>query len=595
MALSGSYTYNFASYFWLRLDWTGTQRVSGNYTDVTAKLYFGGRGHTVSSGTRPGSITIDGTKYSLTAPTVQKNRDQTILLFQATKRVYHNADGTKSFALTASIDLKLTLSGTYYGTVTVPTQRYTLNTIPRASQPSLSASTTTMGNAVTIYTNRASSSFTHTLRYAFGSASGTIATGVGTSRTWTIPLSLANQLPNSTSGSGYIYCDTYSGSTKIGTKSVKFTATVPSSVKPTFTTVTHSEYVSNVNTVVGKYVQGLSRLSLAITGAAGVYGSTIKSYQITFEGTNYNSQSATSAVIKGSGDLTITGKVTDSRGRSASKSVTVNVLPYAAPKITTFGLQRCNEDGSDNALGEYVKVTRTGSVSSLVNVTERNTLTYRIKTKARDSSTWTTKKEQTITGISLTGSDIIGGYLAASSYDFRLEIVDKFKTSIALNVLPSAEVPMSWGKEGIGVGKIWEQGALDVGGDVYINNALAGYVVESGSNANGRWIRFSDGTQICWHYFGPVTLDIDDLQSGIYRSALQEHAFPVPFIEPPAIAVSQSTPGSFGTWLVGGCTSGSAGRSKWRYRALRMTSGTDVNIQSVGMFAIGWWKELEES
>ena len=497
MALSGSYTYNFASYFWLRLDWSGTQSVSGNYTDVTAKLYFGGSGYTVSSGTRPGSITIDGTKYNLTAPTVQKNRGQTILLFQATKRVYHNADGTKSFALTASIDLKLTLSGTYYGTVTVPTQTYTLDTIPRASQPSLSASSRNFGQSVTIYTNRASSSFTHTLRFAFGSTSGTIATGVGTSYSWTIPTNLMNQIPNATSGKITIYCDTYSGSSKIGTKSVQLTATVPSSVVPTFDTISHSEYVSDVASKVGKYVQGLSRLSLAITGAAGVYGSTIKSYQITFEGTNYNSQSATSAVIKGSGDLTITGKVTDSRGRSASKSVTVNVLPYAAPKITTFGLQRCNEDGSDNALGEYVKVTRTGSVSSLVNVTERNTLTYRIKTKARDSSTWTTKKEQTITGISLTGSDIIGGYLAASSYDFRLEIVDKFKTSIALNVLPTAEVPMSWSKEGIGVGKIWEQGALDVGGDVYINNALAGYVVESGSNANGRWIRFSDGTQMC--------------------------------------------------------------------------------------------------
>lgn len=118
-----------------------------------------------------------------------------------------------------------------------------------------------------------------------------------------------------------------------------------------------------------------------------------------------------------------------------------------------------------------------------------------------------------------------------------------------------------------------------------------GFIIEDfGSNDNGSWVRWSNGLQICWHYFGPVTLDIDDLQSGIYRSALQEHAFPVPFIEPPAIAVSQSTPGSFGTWLVGGCISGSAGRSKWRYRALRMTSGTDVNITSVGMFAIGWWK-----
>ena len=97
----------------------------------------------------------------------------------------------------------------------------------------------------------------------------------------------------------------------------------------------------------------------------------------------------------------------------------------------------------------------------------------------------------------MTGNDIIGGCLATTSYDFRLEITDKFKTSVAINTLPTAKVSMSWSKEGIGVGKIWEQGALDVGGDVYINNALAGYVVESGVNSNGDYVRFSNGLQIC--------------------------------------------------------------------------------------------------
>jgi len=130
---------------------------------------------------------------------------------------------------------------------------------------------------------------------------------------------------------------------------------------------------------------------------------------------------------------------------------------------------------------------------------------------------------------------------------------------------------------------------------LFMNNNQAAVIIDQGSNDNGFYVRWSNGLQICWHYFGPVTLDIDDLNAGVYRSALQEHTFPVPFIESPAIAVSQSTPGNLGTWLVGGCTSGSAGRSKWRYRALRMTSGTDVKIQSVGMIAIGRWKELEES
>jgi hypothetical protein len=542
MALSGTITKTINSYFYLKITWSATQSTSTNKSTVTAKLYFGGSGYTsAGSVQKEVSITIDGTKYTSTSA-VTKSRGQELLLMTASKAISHNADGTKSFSMSGYAALQLTLSGTYYGTVSLDSTTFTLNTIPRASTPTLSASTTAMNSSVTIYTNRASSSFTHTLRYAYGSASGTIATGVGTSYAWTIPLSLANQIPNNVSGSGYIYCDTYSGSTKIGTKSVKFTATVPSSVKPTFTTVTHSEYVSNVNTVVGKYVQGLSRLSLAITGAAGAYSSTIKSYAITFNGATTNTKTQTSGIIKSSGNLTITGKVTDSRGRTASKNVTVNVLPYTAPKITGFSLQRCNADGTPDVMGEYVKVTRTGSVSSLVNGTEKNTLTYRIKSKARSDSTWTTKKEQTISGISLTGNDIIGGCLATTSYDFRLEITDKFKTSVAINTLPTAEVPMSWSKTGVGVGKIWEQGALDVGGDVYINNALAGYIVESGSNSNGDYAKFSNGTMICTlsKVVTNIATTISTIQGlTIYRSG--EHlvwTFPAKFTTLPSVSMT---------------------------------------------------------
>jgi hypothetical protein len=60
-----------------------------------------------------------------------------------------------------------------------------------------------MGNSVTVSTNRASSSFTHSLYYQIGSGGwNTIGTGIGTSKSWTVPLSLANSTPNSTSLSG---------------------------------------------------------------------------------------------------------------------------------------------------------------------------------------------------------------------------------------------------------------------------------------------------------------------------------------------------------------------------------------------------------
>ena len=101
-----------------------------------------------------------------------------------------------------------------------------------ATQPSLSAATVEMGKSVTINTPAVNSAYRHTLRYAFGGASGTIATGIASSVSWTPPVSLANQIPSATAGSGTIYCDTYSGSTLLGTKSVSITLTVPGSVVP---------------------------------------------------------------------------------------------------------------------------------------------------------------------------------------------------------------------------------------------------------------------------------------------------------------------------------------------------------------------------
>ena len=79
-----------------------------------------------------------------------------------------------------------------------------------SSQPSMSATTVPMGSAVTIYTNRQSALATHTLRYSFFSVNETISTGVTDSVSWTPPVSLASQLPSSTSGWGTLMCDTYS-------------------------------------------------------------------------------------------------------------------------------------------------------------------------------------------------------------------------------------------------------------------------------------------------------------------------------------------------------------------------------------------------
>ena len=202
-----------------------SQNVSNNCSNVSVyvRSWRDNSGYTTyGSGTC--YCKINGTTYSAAISPSQKITDSGINLFSKTLDIYHNNDRTKTLTCSAWIDMNTPLSSSE--------QSYSqnLSTIPRASKPTLSSSSVTMGNSVTIYTNRASSNFTHSLYYKIGSNSKvSIGTGIGTSKSWTVPLSLANNTPNSTSLSVKLWLETYNGSTYIGTNSVSLTANVPSS------------------------------------------------------------------------------------------------------------------------------------------------------------------------------------------------------------------------------------------------------------------------------------------------------------------------------------------------------------------------------
>jgi|LSQX01.1.fsa_nt_gb hypothetical protein len=595
MALSGSITQPFQTWWQLVLEWSATQSIANNTSTITANLYLESLGGYIISGSvnKTAHITIDGTTYTKTDCNINLSVGQKKLLFTANRTISHNPDGTKTFTLKGDCQINATLGGVYVGTVYLPQKSFTLNTIPRASSIS-SFPNFTIGENFTVTISRASSSFTHDLTLKVGTATIKTVTGVATS--YTFSLSQAEQdiiyaaTPNSTKATVTLFCQTKSGSSNVGPPvSKNATATVPASVVPTFDAIIHSEYVQDVAQKIGKYVQSLSRLNLEITGAQGAKFSTIKSYQIDFDGVSYNARTATSAAIKGSGNLTVTGKVTDSRGRTATKTVTVNVLPYAPPQITEFSLQRCNEDGTPNLIGEYVRVERVGSVSSLLNVTEKNSLTYRIKCKERGGSDiWATVKEETISGVSLTGADVISDFPITKSYDFILEISDQFNTTFTLGVLSTGTVPLSLSPHGIGVGKVWQRGVLDVLGEIFCNDGeMDGLVpvVESGSNSNGSYIKWSNGLQICW--IPSITLTY--VHTGLLRARWDY----------PAEFKFGSTPAGFANPIdyapvASARTSGTVVdcAASFCFVSASNSSGTfeESNTWNFQAVAIGWWK-----
>lgn len=374
--------------------------------------------------------------------------------------VEHNSDGQKQITFEAII------SGSSYGVYAQRSDTFTLTRIPRASTPTVSG--TTIGSAMTITTNRADSSFTHTLTYKIGSLSGTIASSVGASTTWTIPASLANAIPNATTGTLTITCVTYNGSTNIGSKSITCTISVPSSYKPSISSIALSEAVSGLASKFGCYVQGKSKISGTVT-ASGSYSSTITAYKITINGATYTSKTFTTGVLNTTGSNTCSVTVTDSRGRTATSSTTFTVVAYSNPYITTFSVVRCNSAGTADENGAYARVVIKGGVSG---VNSKNTYGYKLEYRKTGGSSYTTYSisnsaytiDKTYTNIAVDTD---------SSYEFVLTISDYFTSTPRTVPLGSVFQLVNYNASGKGlaIGKVSEGDKFECGMDAEFTNA----------------------------------------------------------------------------------------------------------------------------
>lgn len=451
MASSGSFSGSIHSgHYVLRVDWTQTKNVSANTSTITANVYLVNDWRLNISGRSDNSVTIDGTLQTFTSPSIDGSG--TTLLGTISRTVNHASDGSKSLTISAVFNIRATLSGTYYDSITA-SATITLDSIPRAS--SVSAANGTMGSALTISITRASTAFTHTLTYTFGNTSGTIATKTtSTSVSWTPPLTLANQIPNATSGVCTITCTTYNGSTSVGSKTCTMTLSVPTSVKPTITSLTAARVDGTVPSSWGIYVQTKSKATLTINGAAGSYGSTIKSYSISGGGYSSTASTLTTGFLNTSGTITFTATVTDSRGRtSAAATVSISVTAYAPPYFNSVLSQRCLSTGTLNDDGTYIRGLASYGYSTCGG---KNTLTRSVAYKKTSATAWTSAGVSFSSGTAFTFGG--GAISTETSYDIRYTLTDAFGSISVQDIVSTASVVMDFksGGKGVAVGKVSE-------------------------------------------------------------------------------------------------------------------------------------------
>ncbi len=344
-----------------------------------------------------------------------------------------------------------------------------------ATQPTFTPDPASAGSAIAISLPRTNQLYTHDLIFAFGSqAAQPIVSGAGVTHSWTPPLSLLSEIPNATSGQLQIGAYTKQGSTTIGYRQVNGTLVAPASVKPTCSGVSVLDLNGTVASVVGKPVQGLSRMRLTVSGA-GIYGSTIKSAEAILQGVRV--ASGGEVAVTSSGPVPVSASVTDSRGRVGTWASTLEVLPYEQPKATgPILVRRCNSTGVYQEDGTYLRVDVSAAVKSLVNGTERNSGTIRIGTRERGSAGGYTPRNVITFPLNYGSWFLISGgsiYAANKSWDVLLTIEDKLTaTSYAIPVGTAKSVFHITKNGNVAIGKRWEQGAVDVGGPVYAENML---------------------------------------------------------------------------------------------------------------------------
>lgn len=329
------------------------------------------------------------------------------------------------------------------------------------SIPVADKTTYALGETLRISIQGAGSGRTHTLTYKIGEDVVRTVTDVGASDSYALPLDLANYITTSTSATMTIVCETFMDGTSQGTASTTAGITVPESVKPTISSVTAAETVSGwPSTLSGKWVQGVSKPQLTIT-ASGAYGSSIARYSTTLNNQTVQGAAPKFGQLSASGNLVATTTVTDTRGRTATYSLTLTVLAYAPPQISGFQISRCDESGNYQDSGTYARISAVVSISSLEGL---NTFWARPDYKANGSASWITsgaKIADGATSLNITNQLLgFGGIFdEMTGYNFRLYVVDALTTSIAYNELPTRAIVWDVSSSGRSIGIGVEAGA----------------------------------------------------------------------------------------------------------------------------------------
>lgn len=272
---------------------------------------------------------------------------------------------------------------------------------------------------------------------------------------------------------------TYNKADIVGTHEVYAFGSISEEIKPSISHIRVSEAVLGLASQFQGYVQSKSRLNVTIEATAGT-GSSIASYQTAIGNHKYSGNEFTTNELQDSGEVTVAVTVTDSRGRSDTLSLDIDVFAYDIPQVSVFNAVRCNSGGVADIYGSYVKLNVNASISP---VNDKNNKLFKIEYKKKTDTVWSTLATYSAGYEYVLTDKVYSGFSTDYAYDLRLTCTDFFVNGVKVALIPSgfAMIDLNDSGKGMAIGGVSTKDALEIFLPIYdrfdttIGNGLARY------------------------------------------------------------------------------------------------------------------------
>lgn len=547
------------------------------------------------------TVTIDGTNYTGSIPEYTPSVSGTSLKRITGIPIPHQTDGTKTINL--SFNVKDNTGASYTCGNASKSGTLTLTNIPRGSilgdidNFNLLDS---QGNPTIISLNitKYIDTFYDELNIKIDNTLIKTYSDIKNNDSITFTTQELNQIYNLSKNSNNVplsfilttYADS-SKETQIGNSSIKTPFGIITNANPIFTDFNYQDINPKTSALSNNVILGYSTLSVSIPTskkAIAQKSASMVSYSVEDVSLPYSSTQEvyTDQGLPNYNKDTLTVTAFDTRQNSTPVVKNLTLVNYV--KLTADETQKSYE--RQNNVGTQTKITFGGTWWNDDFGLEDNELTVSYKYKIAGSSTWTDGGNitPTISGNNYSFDNYIrgdapdNGFLVKNSYDLVVRVEDKLDyVEFVYQIIAGSPAIKIKGNKVLEINDIPFEELIP---------KVEDYVFESGSNSNGNYIKYTNGTMICTRKINLNSVNIQNAWGSLFQYMNTTfYNYAQEFIEPPTLQLTAKATSDAGFWL--GDYGNDSMQTKSGFAGICLLRPTK-NIVNAVIFitAIGKWK-----